>query len=436
LTDAATGSPSLSSRLARLTEVFPLVAFRGLNGGMPILIGLFIGHEWGLAALGAYTLASAVVAIGLMFVDWGCTRWLPRELALAHLQENAPSGAATANALRLTIAAAFLLLTWLFSAVGRIPGESTRFALELSLLYPISIFSVNGVSDRIVRREIGGIGIAVAAGVAVFIALGWSASQVVSGPHTIVLAFVVGKGVEALLLMHGRGELFRVAPRRVLAAAVALWPFSVQAILGAIYSRLSIFIVEHFRHADLGLIGAATALQNVLLLLPVSIALLTYPALVVAAARGDSGRIRSSLTAAAVASLAGVSVSIGALGAGRALVGRLLHIPPASMTFVIVYATIAYLTIGTTLAGVSLQAIGRERTTAGLSLVTLAVSLGMQFTFVRWLGLWGVPAGIATAEMVSVILFGSTALRAIRDRSAVPSPMHAVEVPAPESLQH
>jgi len=67
-------------------------------------------------------------------------------------------------------------------------------------------------------------------------------------------------GVEALILMRGRLELFRITPRHVFTTAYSLWPFSVQGILAVIYSRLSIFIVEHFRHADLGLVGAADAM--------------------------------------------------------------------------------------------------------------------------------------------------------------------------------
>ena len=82
-----------------------------------------------------------------------------------------------------------------------------------------------------------------------------------------------------------------------------------------------------------------------------------------------------------------------------------------------------------------LQALGRERTTARLSFVTLAASLVSQFAFIQWLGLWGVAAGIATAELFSFTVFGTAALRAFRERVA-PQLAHAIEVPAPESLPH
>ncbi len=409
-----TVTTTLAHRFARAVEVLPLVAFRGLNGGMPLLLGLYIGYRWGLAELGAYTLASSFVAIGLMVVDWGCTRWLPRELALARVQEGSGSGVATANTLRLILAAGFLLLTGVLSATGRIPAESARFAIELGVLYPLSIFSVNGVSDRIVSREIAGIGGAVASGLTIFAVGAWCTMRVGSGPHLLVLAYVTGKVVEAV---------------------IALWPFSVQAILGILYARLSVFIVEHFRPADLGLVGVATALQGIFLLLPVSIGLLKYPVFTTAAVKGDRQQIRTALVTALTMSVAGVAAGVAASFAGRHLISRVLHVAPSSTLFVIVFASIAALTAGTAMSGLLLQALGREHTTARLSFITLAASLVSQFTFVWWLGLWGVAAGIATAELVSLAIFGTAAFRAFREKVTA-RPGHAIEVPAPESLLH
>jgi O-antigen/teichoic acid export membrane protein len=425
----------LANRFARALEVLPLVAFRGLNGGMPLLLGLYIGHRWGLAELGAYTLASSFVAVGLMVVDWGCTRWLPRELALARVQEGSGSGVATANTLRLILAAVFLLLTGALSAAGRIPAESARFAIELGILYPVSIFSVNGVSDRVVSREIAGIGGAVASGLTIFAAGAWCAVGVGFGPHLLVLAYVTGKVVEAVFLMSGRARLFHFVPRHVLAMGIALWPFSVQAILGILYARLSVFIVEHFRPADLGLVGVATALQGIFLLLPVSIGLLKYPVFTTAAVKGDRQQIRTALVTALTMSMAGVAAGVAALFAGRHVISRALQVAPSSMLFVIAFASIAALTAGTAMSGLLLQALGREHTTARLSFITLAASLVSQFTFVRWLGLWGVAAGIATAELVSLAIFGTAAFRAFREKVTL-RPGHAIEVPAPESLLH
>ncbi len=397
------------SRLAGLVNVVPLVVFRGLNGGMPLLLGLFIGHRWGLPLLGAYTWASAFAAVGLMVVDCGCTRWLPRELALVLLREGKGNAVATTNTVRLIIATLFLILTLLLQVVGHLSTDTVRFALELAMLYPLSIFSVNGISDRIVRREFGGIGTAVAAGLATFATLAWITLQAALGPHALVLAHIVGKAVETLLLMRGRLHLFRFARTHAIATLVTLTPFSVQAVLAVIYSRLSVFIVEHLRHADLGLVGAATVLQNVLLIAPISIALLTYPVLTTAAARGDMRRVRASLMTAAALSVAGVSTGLAALVALRGVVSSMLHISPSSIPFVIAFAAIAFLTIGSSLSGILLQSLGKERTVARLSFITLTAALALQYLFVRGMGLWGVAAGIVAAEMLSLIVFGTAA---------------------------
>lgn len=417
-------------RFTRFLHVFPIVAFRGLAGGMPILIGLYIAHRWGLASLGAYTFASSYVAVGLMITDWGCTRWLPRELALVRLTPGAPpTAAATANALRLTIAAAFLLLTSLLSIAHVLPADSARFALELGLLCPITIYSMNGVSDRIVTREIGGIATAVFVGLVIFVLLSFAGDSFAPGPHGIILAYVIGRAAEAAIMMQGRRDLYPVAIRHLIPTAAALWPFSIQAILGVTYSRLSVFVIEHFRRQDLGLVGAASALQNIMLLFPVSIALLNYPAMTTASANGDGRRLRTVMIASAAASVVALTFAGGALFVARHFVAAALHIPPQSMPIVIAYAAIAYITIAVTLAGVLLQAMRLEKVTARLSFLTFAFALAYQYILIRWFGLWGLVGALAAAEVTSAAIFGIVAIRAIRAGAF----LHSAKMPLPAS---
>jgi O-antigen/teichoic acid export membrane protein len=402
-------------RLTRFLHVFPIVAFRGLAGGMPILIGLYIAHRWGLASLGAYTLAASYVAVGLLITDWGCTRWLPRELALLRLTPGAPAtAAATANALRLTLTAAFMLATWLLTFAYVLPADSTRFALELAPLFPITVYSINGVSDRIVTREIGGIANAVCLGLALFAILAFAGESLASGPDAIILAYVIGRAAETAVMMRGRRDLYPVSFRHLIPTAAAMWPFSIQAILGGTYSRLSVFMIEHFRRQDLGLVGAASALQNVLLLLPVSIALLNYPAMTTAAASGDRRRLRAVLIASAAASFAAVTLAAGALFIVRDRVAAILHIPAQSMPFVIAYAAIAYMTSATILAGVLLQAMRQEKVMARLSFLIVAFAIIYQVTLIRWFGLWGLVGAIAAAEATSAAILGIAASLAMR----------------------
>jgi len=403
---------------------------------MPILIGLYIAHRWGLASLGAYTFAASYVAVGLMITDWGCTRWLPRELALVRMTPGAPpTAAATANALRLTITAAFLLVTWLLAIAHYLPPESTRFALELALLCPITIYSMNGVSDRIVTREIGGIASAVVIGLALFALLAFAGESLAPGPHGIILAYVIGRAAEAAVMMRGRRDLYPVAFRHFIPTAAALWPFSIQAILAVIYSRLSVFMIEHFRRQDLGLVGAASAMQNILLLFPVSIALLNYPAMTTAAARGDRSRLRTVLAASAAGSIAALTLAAGALFIARDRVAALLHIPPQSMSLVIAYAAIAYITVATTLAGVLLQAMRYEKVTARLSFLTVTFALVYQYILIRWFGLWGLVGALAAAEATSAAIFGFVAFRAIRRAANLHSGKMPTSTYSPPSKQ-
>src|SRR5438105_2195361 len=134
---------------ARVFGVLPLVAFRGVAGGVPVLIGLYIGHRWGLVPLGSYAFASAFAAVGLVVTDWGCARWLPRELVWQRSGHDATAIYA-ANALRLTIAGAYLSLTALLWVFGAMAADSALYAAELGVLYFVAVSSTNGVSDRIV----------------------------------------------------------------------------------------------------------------------------------------------------------------------------------------------------------------------------------------------------------------------------------------------
>lgn len=396
--------------ITTMVAAFPVIAFRGLSGGLPILIGLFIGRTWGLQSLGSYSFASSFAAVGLVFADWGCMRWLPRELALCTHESSRAAILSQANAVRLVISAGYLALTVLLALTGNIDSASALYAYEFGALYVVIICSTNGLSARLADGEIRSIGWAVAAGLLTFIACGTAVVGAGGGPHHFLAAYIAGKIVEAAVLMGPRPSLLRVSPRGGLVIAKALAPFSLQAILGIIYSRLSIFVVQHERPlSDVGIVGAASALQNVLLLIPTSIALLYYPALTTAAARGDGGRLKRIIAGSGVASVAGVSAGLIVLVVLRKTICTALHVPQDHVTFVIAFVAIAYLTIGTTLAGVSLQAFGGERLAARLSFLTLTLALVYQYSFLRAAGLWGIVLAVFAAELTSLVVFGFAA---------------------------
>jgi len=199
----------LPARIVRMLDVLPVAGFRGLAGGMPILIGLYVGHRWGLATLGAYAFASSFAAVGLVVTDWGCARWLPRELALVAAGKGHHDAVHTANSLRLMIAAAWILLTFAMSAACMMTRDAALFSGEFAVLYLIAVASTDGVSDLIVARRTWPIAWAVAAGLAVFAVAAFVLNRMAGTAHAIVAAYVMGKAAEALLLIGPRFRLLR-----------------------------------------------------------------------------------------------------------------------------------------------------------------------------------------------------------------------------------
>ena len=404
-----------STRLLRMFDVLPIVAYRGFAGGVPVLMGLYIGHRWGLVSFGAYTFASSFAAVGLIVTDWGCTRWLPRELALASIGSGDERAAHAANAVRLIFASLYVLLTFGMTAAGLMNHEAAVYAFEFAILYVVAIVSTDGMSDLIVARQTWRIGWALFIGLAVFGVGAGMASTVFATPFAFVAAYVVGKIVEAVMLIAGRTHLLRVSGRHLWRMTAILGPFAVQAVLAIIYSRLAIFIIESQRPlSDVGIVGAATALQAVVLLLPVSMALLYFPALSTAAATAQGGEMRRIVGRAVGGSVIGVTIGLVVLGAVRYPVAALLHIPAVYVPFVMALISMTYLTIGTTMAGAVLQALGGERIAAKLSFLTLGLSIPVRFILIRWYGVWGVFDGALAAEVMTLVIFIFAAVQAAR----------------------
>ena len=402
-----------------MLDVLPVAAFRGLAGGMPILIGLYIGHRWGLATLGSYAFASSFAAVGLVVTDWGCARWLPRELALAAAGKGDHNAVHTANSLRLILAAAWIVLALAMSAAGLMTRDAALFSYEFAALYVIAVASTDGVSDLIVARRTWPIAWAVAAGLAVFGLAGAGLNRLAGTAQAIVAAYVFGKLVEALVLIGPRLRLLRISGRHLFRTAGALWPFSIQAILGIVYARLAIFVVQQQRPAsDVGLVGAAAALQGVVMLFPSSVALLSFPMLATFAVTERTAAMLRLVIRAVVGSAVGVTIGIVVLASIRTRVASALHVPGPYIPFVLAFLCIAYLTIGTTMAGVSLQAVGGERLAAKLSFVTLALSITYQFVLIRRYGVWGVLYGTTAAELTSLAIFSVAAIRVAKKKFA------------------
>lgn len=396
----------------RAIGALPLVAFRGLAGGLPILIGLYIGHAWGLVSLGAYTYASSLTAVGLVVSDWGCARWLPRELTLVRQGGAKLDTVFVANTIRFCVACGFTAFTFALYALHMIDMTTLSYASELSILYFIAIVSTNAVSDCVAAGELTTVGYAVCAGLAVFAAGVVVVHRASAGPHALVAAYVAGKLVEAIALVSGRMRLVRFVAARAMSVATRLWPFSIQAILAVIYARLSVFVIERLQSMSaVGIIGAASALQNVVLLLPTSLALLVYPRLVNASNAAERGRLlRGYLGIALVA----VAIATAAIAAVRIRIAAALHVPIEYANFLVVVVALAAFSSVTIILGILLQATNRERSVARLSFVTLGLAIAYQYLLIRRWGVWGSAFALMAAEITSLLLFGFAVYRSGR----------------------
>jgi len=400
-----------------VASAVPLISFRASAGGAPIAIGLFIAHRWGRRELAAFTIAHATVMIVVAVTDWGGTRALPRNLATLAPEAVAPFLAA-GNALRLGFVAAAIAVVAALAGAGAIGADAVRYLAILLPLCPLSILTTNALSERVVSGATRPIAVAVSAGLASFGALAAAALTVHAGAPGIAAAYVAGKAIEAVVLVSGRWWVLSVATTGLASAAAALWPFAAQMILGVVYSRLAVFTVERATtREEFGIFSVALALQNALLLVPASLALMQFPELSRRAQAGEAAAVRRLLVrytiVAAAAVLCGALVMLAA--AGR--IAAALDVPRGMMPFVVAFAALAFPASLSVVAGFFLQARGEERLVSRLSVLTLALALVYQVTALRAFGLWGIVAAVGAGEASTIAVFalGARPRRGRRD---------------------
>jgi O-antigen/teichoic acid export membrane protein len=279
----------------------------------------------------------------------------------------------------------------------------------LAVLFPIAILfaiTTNAVAERVVSQSTAPVGAAVVAGLITFAALGVASLAWSLGPRAFVASYVIGKIVEAAVIAGGRWWVLAVHWGEMRAVAAELWPFSAHGILAVLYSRSAIFVVEQTStRQELGVFSVAAAVQNALLLIPVSMALTRFPALTRLAKTGDVRAIRDIVAryvkSSALAVAGCVIVLWMTIYAGAPILGFSVHYAP----LVAAVGTLAFLGILSMMAGFLLQAYGEEARAVRLSLATLVASVVFQFTALTLFGLWGVVLAIAAAEIFTIALF-------------------------------
>jgi len=398
----------MSSGIRKLRSswrVLPLVFYRAVSGGTPVLVGFYIAHQWGLAEFGAYTVAMAAVTIAQVITDWGCSRSLPREIAVM----NRPAATAfvhSTNISRLLIFAVLVAGAAIASVTSFMRPEIARYLWILAPWALVTIWATNGISARIVDDNVEGIGVAAVSGLVLLAVLLWLTRLYSAGPLAVAAAYVTAKFLETLILVGNRGWLVGVRRENAIRALGILWPFSIQGILLVVYSRLPLFVIEHTGSPELvGVVSAGTALQSVLLLLPACTSFIALPQLSVAV--GERKRIRPIIKNYLLISAIGTGCGIAALVILRHLIARVLRLPEQYMPFVLSFAAVAIATLGTAILSVLLQAWRGEATVARVATVTVLLALVYQVAFVRLMGIWGLIFAIVAAEISSVLLLYS-----------------------------
>ncbi len=413
----------LLARLRASSRVLPLVFYRAVGGGTPVLVGFYIAHRWGLAEFGSYTVAMAAVTIGQVITDWGCSRMQPREIAVMD-QSAAAAFVSSTNVSRLFIFIVLGAAAWIASSTSFLQPSIAHYLWILAPWPLVTIWSTNGISARVVDDETTGIGIAAVMGLVALAILVFLGRRSALGPYAVAWAYIGAKCVETVILVGNRWWLLGIRGEHMIRVLRVLWPFSIQGILLVIYSRLPLFVIEHSGTAEMvGVVSAGTALQSVLLLLPACTSFIALPQLTVAVAQQRS-RIRPIIYNYLVTSIAGIGCGAAGLVLLRHVISRLLRIPETHMAFVIAFAVTSVVTLGTAILSVLLQAWRGEATVARIATVTVLLAVVYQLTLVRLLGVWGLIPAIIAAEISSVFLLYSAYVRVQRSgRAPVSDPV-------------
>lgn len=382
-----------------------VILYRAAAGGLPIALGLLIAYRWGLREVAPFTIASAAIAVATVVVDWGGTRALPRDLA------RITPGAAlelfrSANRFRLLLFAGLAATAGLAGAAGWVGSDVLLYLAILSPLPLLALVTSNALSERVVSGATHSVGAAVVTGLAVFALLAMAANSARLGAHWFLGCYVAGKAAEAAVMVSRRLWVMAVNGEAMRSTAAALWPFSLQMILGVIYSRLAVFTIETMTsREELGIFSVAVALQSAFTLIPGSLALVHFPDLTRRLQTRSPG-VSGVLVRYATLSAAGVTIGVACLSLLVQPLSRAMGVPLSYQRFLIVFAAIAYLSIFSTIAGFVLQAYGRERLAARLSVLTLASALLYQVIALRYWGLNGIVVAVAAAELTTIALFG------------------------------
>jgi O-antigen/teichoic acid export membrane protein len=395
-----------------LLDVLPLAMYRALNGGVPLLLGLYIGSRWGIAELGGFTVAVAFLAVVTVIADWGCTRFVPREVAQ---HEGWTPHASSATGIRFVIASVMIAAGALYGLSGGFDRDVLGYLLLLAPVAFSSIIATNGVSVHVVEGSMNAITRAIIAGLMPLAAAVALTYVFPLGVRTLVAGYVIGKLAEAAVMVWGRLQLLHVSFAHARSVFLSLLPFSFHATFGAIYSRVPIFALERWStRTELGIVSAAVTILNVVLLLPTSMTLFAYPRLAAAGHDGDRKRIAAIVKRYTFGSVAIYAAGLVAFWLAKDIVAGLLHMPAGASSFLVFWVAAGSMTIVNVMSGAVLQAVSAEKVAARIGALALVFALPVQVMAVRRMGMWGALLALVICETGALTIYSLAAARALR----------------------
>lgn len=400
---------SVARRVAWNT--FAQAAARVITLGLTLVSTVLVTRHLGVEGYGDFTAVIVYVSLFSVLFDWGVATLLVRQLA----QQKGGEAELVGKVLTLRLLLAFGVGAL---AAGLAPifyagAEHDRLRLGIAVALPTILFSsVASTFGAVFQAQLKLERAALAEVGSQIVAVGLIAVLVTADRpfEEIVAAVVAGAAVNALLMYLLVRSLVRISPqidtqawRRILVQA---FPLGASLVLNAIYFRVDAFLLSLMRGPrDVGIYGLAWRFLEVLTVFPYFFVIAVFPLLAASAHAGDLGGLRQlsqrsfdALVVAAIPLTVGIVATAPELV--RIVAGEEFEPAVGPLRLVMVGAAIAFVT---TLLGYLIVALDRQLQALWLSVVALALNLGLNLLLIPEYGYWA-AAAIATATDFTILV--------------------------------
>ncbi len=401
----------------------PLFLHKAAAGGLPFILAPILGKLIGVHAIGSFIAVYSILMLAVLLADFGCTRFLTRELAITGPGSEKPTLLLRrANAVRLWSFCLVSVLTT--AAVSFSPYDaSIKAPAILSLLgVPAFLFANSAYSFLLVSNRTVRLGVAAATGLLVTVAGALACTFFPS--HwllLLVVAIILGKGVEAFILLAGgvsSGFQFRGA----LELVGFLRPFAIQSYLSLGYARgVMLIFGMMLAMKDLGAIGVGQSLASIGIAFAVTSGSRRYPAIAIACKSNDQVALRQEIRRHFLGSgvvVTGYMVACACLAPYilPALFGIDGDDPVLIVRIVLIAGALSTLT---SFHGILYYARRQEGLLVKLSFVTMPVELLVSTALVWKHSLIGASLALVLSELITIAVFYGVLRRKAHRRTEV-----------------